>query len=190
MELTEVKLNSEEVYAGVVFRVTKDAVRLPDGRSGRRDLVHTLGGVVVLPVDGDGCVTLVRQFRYAHGEALLEAVAGKLEAGEEPFFAAQRELREETGFTAKKWTPLGMIQTSPGFLTEKLWLFLAEELTQGEQELDDGEFLNLERYPFAEAAAMAADGRMNDAKTLAILLRAGAALRKEAEHGETDSCGR
>ena len=183
MELKEIQLSSEEIYSGPVFRVTKDAIRLPDGRTGRRDLVHSLGGVVILPVDSEGRVTLVRQFRYAHGEALLEAVAGKLEAGEEPFPAAQRELREETGFTAKKWTPLGKIETSPGFLTEKLWLFLAEDLTQGEQDLDDGEFLNTERYSFAEASEMAADGRINDAKTLSILLRAAAAMKKEAAHG-------
>ena len=182
MDLKEIQLSSEEIYTGPVFRITKDAVRLPDGRTGRRDLVHTLGGVVILPVDDQGRVTLVRQFRYAHGEALLEAVAGKLEKGEEPFPAAQRELREETGFTAKKWTPLGKIETSPGFLTEKLWLFLAEELTQGEQQLDDGEFLNTERFSLAEATAMAADGRIDDGKTLAILLRANAALNGEMNH--------
>ena len=183
MELKETKLSSEEIYEGPVFRVTKDAIRLPDGRPARRDLVHSNGGVVILPVDAEGCVTLVRQFRYAHGKELLEAVAGKLEKGEEPFSAAQRELREETGFTAKSWMPLGMIETSPGFLTEKLWLFLARDLTAGELDLDDGEFLTGERYPLAEVTAMAEDGRINDAKTLAILMRACAVLRKEQSRG-------
>ena len=183
MELKETKISSEEIYEGPVFRVTKDTIRLPDGRPGRRDLVHSLGGVVILPVDAEGCVTLVRQFRYAHGEALLEAVAGKLEKGEEPFPAAQRELREETGFTAKTWTPLGKIETSPGFLTEKLWLFLARDLTAGELDLDDGEFLNGEKYPLEEAVRMAEDGRIDDGKTLAVLLRACAVLRKEKENG-------
>lgn len=183
MELKETKISSEEIYVGPVFRVTKDTIRLPDGRPGRRDLVHSLGGVVILPVDSEGRVTLVRQFRYAHGEALLEAVAGKLEKGEEPFPAAQRELREETGFTAKTWTPLGLIETSPGFLTEKLWLFLARDLTAGELDLDDGEFLNGETYSLEEAVRMAEDGRINDGKTLAILLRACAVLRKEKDDG-------
>lgn len=183
MELKEIGIGSEEIYEGPVFRVTKDTVRLPDGRPARRDLVHSLGGVVILPVDAEGCVTLVRQFRYAHGEALLEAVAGKLEKGEEPFPAAQRELREETGFTAQTWTALGKIETSPGFLTEKLWLFLARDLTAGELDLDDGEFLNAERYPLEEAVQMAEDGRIDDAKTLAILLRARAVLRKERGNG-------
>lgn len=179
MKLTERQVSSETVYKGPVFTVTKDAILLPDGRPGRRDLVHSLGGVVVLPIAADGTVTLVRQYRYAHGRELLEAVAGKLEKGEEPFPAAQRELREEAGLTAEKWIELGAIETSPGFLTEKLWLYLAFDLTQREQELDDGEFLNLERFPFEEAFAMAADGRISDGKTLAILLRAGRYWKRE-----------
>lgn len=179
MELRETKIGSESVFTGKVFEVTVDEVTLPDGRSARRDVVHSSGGVVILPVDADGGVTLVRQFRYVQGEALLEAVAGKLEAGEEPLPAARRELREETGLTAKKWVELGYIASSPGFLTEKLWLFLAMELTEGEQELDDGEFLNAEKYSFTEAMAMAADGRIHDGKTLAILLRARARLDGE-----------
>ena len=110
---------------------------------------------------------------------LLEAVAGKLEKGEEPFAAAQRELREETGFTAEKWDFLGAIETSPGFLTEKLYLYLARGLTGGTMDLDEGEFLEPVRCPLEEAAAMAADGRLSDAKTLAVLLRAGRLLKGE-----------
>ncbi len=179
MDLTEKKVSSEEIYKGVVFTVTKDSILLPDGRPGRRDLVHSNGGVVILPVDRDGNITLVRQFRYAHGRVLLEAVAGKLETGEEPFPAAQRELREETGFTAESWDDLGPIVTSPGFLTENLYLYLARELTAGEQDLDDGEFLNTVKLPFREAWEMALDGRIDDAKTLAVLLRAKHLLDKE-----------
>jgi len=127
---------------------------------------------VILPLDENGNVTLVRQFRYAHGHVLLEAVAGKLEKGEEPYPAAQRELREETGFTAQRWDFLGAIETSPGFLTEKLYLYLARGLTRGAMDLDEGEFLEPVTLPLEEAAAMAADGRLSDAKTLAVLLRA------------------
>ena len=179
MDLEEKQLSREEVYSGPVFTVTRDEVLLPDGKKGRRDLVHSSGGVVILPLDGEGNVTLVRQFRYAHGRVLLEAVAGKLEKGEEPFAAAQRELREETGFTAEKWDFLGAIETSPGFLTEKLYLYLARGLTGGTMDLDEGEFLEPVRCPLEEAAAMAADGRLSDAKTLAVLLRARHLLKGE-----------
>ncbi len=172
MDLTEKQLSRRVLYTGPVFTVTKDDILLPDGTQGYRDLVHSLGGVVILPLDGEGNVTLVRQFRYAHGRVLLEAVAGKLEPGEEPFPAAQRELREETGFTAQRWDFLGAIETSPGFLTERLYLYLARDLTSGERHLDEGEFLEPVRCSLEEAAAMAADGRISDAKTMAVLLRA------------------
>ena len=168
-----------EVYPFTVFTVTRDEVLLPDGSKGRRDLVHSNGGVVILPLDEEGNVTLVRQYRYAHGRVLLEAAAGKLEPGEEPFPAAQRELREETGFTAARWDFLGAIETSPGFLTEKLYLYLARELRRGEQALDEGEFLEPLCLPLEEAARMAADGRIDDGKTLAVLLRAGHLIKGE-----------
>jgi len=178
MELKETKLSREEICAGPVFTVTKDAVRLPDGKEARRDLVHSYGGVVILPVDENGNVTLVHQFRYAHGRVLLEAVAGKLEKGEEPYAAALRELREETGLTAKKWDYLGAIETSPGFLTEQLYLYLARDLTPGDQQLDEGEFLEPVRMSLREAEAMALDGRIDDGKTVCVLTRARALLEK------------
>ena len=102
MELKETMLTRKEIYSGRVFRVTRDEILLPDGSRGIRELVHSYGGVVILPMDEQGNVTLVHQFRYAQDRVLLEAVAGKLEAGEEPFAAAKRELREETGFTADR----------------------------------------------------------------------------------------
>jgi len=172
MELAEKQLSQELVYTGPVFTVTKDEILLPDGKKGRRDLVHSNGGVVILPVDDRECVTLVRQFRYAHGRVLLEAVAGKLEPGEEHYSAAQRELREETGITANKWDYLGAIETSPGFLTECLYLYLARGLKYGQQDLDEGEFLEPVSMSIDEAVAMAADGRIDDGKTLAVLMRA------------------
>ena len=179
MELKETKLSGEQIYTGPVFTVTADRVRLPDGKESRRDLVHSNGGVVILPVDEEGNVTLVRQYRYTHGRVLLEAVAGKLEKGEEPYSAALRELEEETGFTAKEWTYLGAIETSPGFLTEQLYLYMARDLTPGAQRLDEGEFLETVRMPLREAAARAADGRIDDGKTVAAVLRAAYRLEKE-----------
>ncbi len=186
MELVETELSREELYSGRVFRVTRDKVRLPDGRPGIRELVHSNGGVVILPVDEGGNVTLVRQFRYAQGSVLLEAVAGKLEPGEEPLPAAQRELREETGLTAGEWISLGYICTSPGFLTERLYLFLARDLTRGEQELDDGEFLRCEMMPLEELGGRIGRDEVSDGKTLAIYLKAKLYLEKGGSNGEQD----
>ena len=179
MELKEKKVSGREIYSGPVFTVTRDEILLPDGKGGHRDLVHSHGGVVILPVDGEGNVTLVRQFRYAHNKVLLEAVAGKLERGEEPYPAAKRELKEETGLSAGKWTFLGAIETSPGFLTEVLYLYLAQELTEGETDLDEGEFLEPVRMSLEEAWSKAARGMISDAKTLAVLLRAKYLLEEE-----------
>ena len=178
MELKETMLSRQEIFSGRVFRVTRDDILLPDGSRGIRELVHSHGGVVILPLDAQGNVTLVRQFRYAQGRVLLEAVAGKLEPGEEPFSAAQRELQEETGFTADRWTDLGWICTSPGFLTERLYLYLAEGLHPGEQHLDRGEFLNCENMPMEELCRRFAGGQVEDGKTLAIYLKT-VLLRRE-----------
>ena len=171
LDLRETKISSEDIYTGPVFHITRDVIRLPDGSRGRRDLVHSNGGVVIFPVDEEGNVTLVHQFRYAQDCVLLEAVAGKLEKDEEPLPAAKRELWEETGFTADRWTDLGYICTSPGFLTERLYFFLAEGLHPGEQHLDVGEFVQCETLSMEELEAGIASGRVVDGKTLAIYLK-------------------
>ena len=183
MDLKETKVSSEEVYSGPVFHITRDAVLLPDGNRSRRDLVHFSGGVVIFPVDEQGKVTLVHQFRYAQGLVLLEAVAGKLERGEEPLPAAKRELKEETGFTADRWTDLGYICTSPGFCTERLYLYLAEGLHPGEQELDVGEFLQCETLSLEELEAHIASGQVTDGKTLAIYLKTKLYRQKGGRNG-------
>lgn len=183
MELKESMLTRDEIFSGRVFRVTRDKILLPDGSKGIRELVHSYGGVVILPMDEQGRVTLVHQFRYAQDRILLEAVAGKLEPGEEPFAAAKRELQEETGFTADRWTDLGWICTSPGFLTERLYLYLAEGLHPGEQHLDRGEFLRCETMPLDELGRRIAEGEVEDGKTLAIYLKAVLRERKGERNG-------
>ena len=112
---------------------------------------------------------------------VLEIPAGKLEPGEDPFDAIRRELKEEIGAQAGRWDALGYIMPSVGYTDEMLYLFLARELTFGERHLDQGEFLEPFKLPFAEALAQAADGRLNDAKTLSALFRADKLMREEAD---------
>ena len=172
MDYTERKRTGETVFEGRIFSVTRDEVSLPNGKSGVREIVHHRGAVVVLPVDADGSVTLVRQYRYALGRLTLEAVAGKLEADEDPFVAAQRELKEETGMQANRWTDLGVICTSPGFTTERLYLYLAEELSAGEQTPDEDEFLELVNMPMEDLGIMIAQDKIEDSKTIATYYKA------------------
>ena len=176
MDYTERPTRRVNSYHGVVVEVTADLVRLPNGATGIREVVHHPGGVCVAAVDGQGNVAVVRQFRYPFGAHLLELPAGKLEPGEDPFLAAQRELSEETGLEAGQWTDLGFIYVSPGISTETLYLYLATDLRQGRAHPDPNEFLDVERMPLAELVQMASDGRIHDAKTVVGALKAQAFL--------------
>ena len=124
-DLTEKTLKRNEVYAGRIIRVRRDEVLLPGGGHGLREVVEHPGGVGILAFDDRGRVALVRQYRYAVGEHLWEIPAGKREAGEAPFVTAQRELAEEVGATASRWTDLGQIIASPGCYGEVLYLYMA-----------------------------------------------------------------
>jgi len=127
----------------------------------------------VVPVDADGNVYLVKQFRACIDQVLLEIPAGKLDyAGEDRLEAAQRELKEETGFTAKTWDHMADIFTSPGFSDEKISLYLARDLEAGESAPDEDEFLNIVKLPLPEVVAMIARGEVNDAKTVSAVLMA------------------
>jgi ADP-ribose pyrophosphatase len=172
MSFTEKKIDGEEKYHGVIIRVRLDHVELTDGTITRREVVEHPGGVCILPVDREGNAYLVRQYRYPAQKEILEAPAGKLEKGEEPFACAVRELSEETGFTAKQYLDCGTYYTSPGYSDETLHLYLARELEYGEMHPDRGEFLRLEKFPLQELAAMVRRGEIEDAKTAILILRA------------------
>lgn len=172
MELTEKTLSSREVYRGRVIRVKVDEVLLPNGSTSIREVVEHPGGVGILALDADGCVYLVRQYRYAFSRTLLEIPAGKREKGEEPFVTAQRELQEEIGATAEHWQSLGEIIASPGCYDEVLYLYLARGLTFGAQHLDEDEFLNVERMPFDDLARRCLSGEIRDGKTVSAVLKA------------------
>lgn len=182
MELKETQLTSEQVFDGVLLKVYRDTVRLPDGGQSVREVVRHPGAVVIVPVDGEGNIWLVRQFRYPYGETLLEVPAGKLEPGEEPFPAAQRELEEEIGARAGQWTPIGEAFPTPGFCDERQHVYLARDLTFGRMHPDEDEFLERVSLPMAKAVAMAVDGRIRDCKTAAAILRVYLMLEGE-RHG-------
>ena len=172
MDLKETLLESQPAYDGKLLHVRLDTVQLPNGKTAFREVVRHPGAVVIVPIDSDGNLRLVRQFRYPCGRAVLEVPAGKLEPSEDPFAAAQRELSEETGARAGRWTELGRLLPTPGFCDELQHLYLARDLTFGETHPDEDEFLEQVTVPFEEAVAMAADGRLEDSKSVAAILRA------------------
>lgn len=184
MDYTEKTLKCEELFRGRIIYVHRDAVRLPDGSASTREIVEHPGGVAVIPVDANGDVWCVRQYRYAFGSEMLEVPAGKLETGEDPLECAVRELSEETGLRAGKYTFLGKLYPSPGYCRETLYLYLATELTQGEAHLDDGEFLDVERIPLRELFRRAMENELPDAKTAMAVLKAKLLLDERTENDE------
>jgi ADP-ribose pyrophosphatase len=172
--------SSRSAYRGRVIEVTVDTVELPNGNTSDLEIVRHPGAAVIVPVDG-GEVVLVRQYRWAATDYLLEAPAGKLDKGESPEACARRELTEETGLTAKELISLGFVFASPGFTDERLHLFLARGLAKAKQALEADEVLSVERVPFSEAVRLAETGAITDAKSVCALLRARAYLeRKES----------
>jgi ADP-ribose pyrophosphatase len=175
-------LSSQHVYRGRVVDLSVDRVRLPNGNVTDLEMIRHPGAAVTLPIEtgDDGVIhaLLVRQYRYAADGWLLEVPGGKLDGPEEPEVCARREIIEEIGMEAGELIGLGSILTTPGFTDERIWLFLARELTPVEAgpALEDDEVLEVERVPLSDAVAMAADGRITDAKTVASLLRAAALL--------------
>lgn len=172
MKLTEKRLSGETVFDGKIMHVRRDTVQLSDGSKAFREVVDHSGGVCVLALDDAGRVLVVRQFRYPHEKVLCEIPAGKLEPGEDPFEAAKRELKEETGATAEKWQSLGEIYPTPAYCGEIIRMYLAQELTFGETDLDEGEFLEMERIPLDTLVEQVLAGEIRDAKTVAAVLKA------------------
>jgi ADP-ribose pyrophosphatase len=162
----EKTMKTDKIYEGKIVNLRVDTVELPDKKYSKREIVEHPGGVGIVAILDDGMVLLVRQYRKAPDKVLLEIPAGKLEVNEEPSETALRELKEETGYTAGKLEYLTEFYTSPGFSTEKIYLFLAEELVPGEQELDTGEFIELEKYTIDELKVMINRGEIMDSKTL------------------------
>lgn len=171
--LKETRLGGEETYHGPLLHVFNDRVRLPNGNISGRDYIKHLGAVCIIPVTEDGRVIVERQFRYPLDMVITEVPAGKLDFAEEDrLSAAKRELKEETGLTADKWTDMGYFYTAVAYSTEKISMFLAQGLHQGEQKLDPDEFLTLEKIPLKELVGKVMSGEIVDVKTQAAVLKA------------------
>jgi ADP-ribose pyrophosphatase len=171
------RLERRHVFQGRIVDLSVDRVRLPNGNVCDLELIRHPGAAAVVPVDDDGRVILVRQYRYASGGWLVEVPAGKLDGDEAPELCATREVEEETGFKVGRLTPLGWIWTTPGFTDEKIWLFLATELTTSRSDLQADEVLTVKTMPLAEAVQLALHGQIRDAKSVCALLRAADHLR-------------
>ena len=171
-------LKSEVLMKGRAFAIRRDHLKTPDGRETKFEIIEHGGSVVIIPIDENGNMLLVRQYRHATGQDLLELPAGTLDKGEEPEVCAVREMREETGMAAGVLTKLGDFYLAPGYSTEFMVVYLATDLSYNPLEADADEFLSVETVPVTEAIKMAERGEMPDAKSLAALFLAKPALGK------------
>lgn len=174
----EKTLSSETLFTGRVFTITRDQVQLENGKPGQREIVHHHGGACIAALTQQDEIYLVRQFRYAFGQELWELPAGKLEPGEEPFAAAQRELAEECGLRADRFIDLHPFYPTVGYCTEIIYTWLAQGLHPVPMHLDEDEFLTPTKMPFAQAHQMVLSGEITDGKTVAAILKI-AALRAQ-----------
>lgn len=172
-------LESTVVYAGPVFGVRRDEVLEPGGLRTTREVVTHPGSVVVLPVLDDGRVVLIRQYRHATRQYLWELVAGRMDPGETPKRAAARELLEETGYRAKRFSVFLDVFPTPGFLEERMFILLAEGLTAGEAQPEEDEKIEARAYSLKELKQMIYMGKLRDAKSVAGILYYVTFLRKE-----------
>lgn len=168
----DVLLRSAQAYRGKLISVRVDTVRLPNGNERPREVVEHPGAIALVPVLPDGRVVLVRQWRHAVGQVLLEVPAGTREQGEEPAATAARELREETGYTARDLIFLGAFYSAPGFCTENLDCYLALGLTAGDATPEEDEGITLVSLPLTDLPAIVARGEIHDAKSIAAIAMA------------------
>lgn len=164
--LYEEPLSSQRVFDGNLLHVNRDTIRLPDGSEATREYILHPGAVMVIPQLPDGRLLLERQYRYPLHRVFIEFPAGKLEAGEDPLECAQRELLEETGYTAQHWEYLGVLHPIISYTDEEIKLFLAKDLSAGEAKLDAGEFVECISMSMDELVAGVIDGSITDAKTV------------------------
>jgi len=180
-------LNSETIYDGPIFGVRRDKVLEPGGLETTREVITHPGSVVVLPLLPDGRILLIRQYRHATRRYLWELVAGRIDKGESPKQAAARELAEETGYRASRFSTFLDVFPSPGFLEERMWVLLAEGTTLGKAAPEDDEKITAKAFSLAQCDSMIRRGKIRDAKTIAgvlYFLRYLTATRKTGRSGK------
>ena len=180
MKLFEETVDSQVHFRGRIVTLRQDTARLENGKTANREVVEHPGGVCVLPLEDDGTVYTVRQFRYPFGKVVEELPAGKIDGAEPHREAAVRELSEEIGVQAGELIYLGELLMSPGFCTEVLHMYLARDLRHGACHPDEDEFLEIQRFPFSQLLERVMSGELTDAKTVAITLKTQEFLRREA----------
>lgn len=178
MELNETVTDSQRLYEGRVVNLRVDTVTLPNGRSGKREVVEHSGAIAAVPIDAQGRVLLVRQFRLPAGGVLLEVPAGGMEPGEDPAECARRELSEEIGQVPERLTPLYSAWVAPGYCTEMIHGFLAQDLRPLPADADHDEFVEVVPMALDDAMAAIGDGRIRDMKTIACLTMAARLLAR------------
>lgn len=183
-DLTESSIDREQLVDGVLLTAYRDTVRLPDGGTSVREWIDHPGASAVVPLFEDGSTVLVRQFRFPVRRTFLEVPAGKFdEEGESPEEVARRELEEETGWKAERFTLLGDGYPCIGYSNERIYFFLAEGLSPGVAKTDDEEFLEVVRMPLSEAVERARSGEMGDFKTVTALVYAAEVLAQRDSEG-------
>jgi len=166
-------INRKQVaYDGKAFRVVSENITLPNGSTTEMDVIRHPGAAAIVPLADSETVILIRQYRHAVRDHIWEIPAGTLEPGEAPLDCARRELTEETGYSAGTFEKIGEIVPVPGYSDERIHLFVASGLTAGDQNLDEGEWLEVHRTPFAEVLEMIRSGKIVDGKTITGLLLA------------------
>ena len=193
--LSEVRTAGESILEGRFLKARRDQVRLPDGGTSTREYIVHPGAVVVVPLLDDGRVVLERQYRYPVGQVIVEFPAGKLDPGEAPLHCGQRELLEETGFTAREWARAGAMHLAVGYSTEIIHIYFARGLVAGKPSLDPGEFVDVFAASLDELLECCRTGKVTDAKTLACtvhlqnLVSGGWALEWHAAADPADPAG-
>jgi ADP-ribose pyrophosphatase len=171
MDLTEKQISFEYKFQGRIVNLRVDDALLPNGSTAKREIVEHNGGVCVAPLDSEYNLYFVKQFRYPYMEVVTELPAGKLEKGEDPFEAGKRELKEETGATAKNYVDLGKLYPTPGYCGEIIHMYLATDLEFGEQSPDEDEFLEVYKISLEKAVEMVMNGELRDSKTQTMVLK-------------------
>lgn len=178
MTFEEKTVSTERIYEGKIINLRKDKVTVENGYS-TREIVEHGGGSVIAAIRDDGRMLMVRQYRKPAGRVMLEVPAGKIDPGEDSLDAARRELREETGYTADSIRLLTRMYPSVGYSEEILYIYLAEDLTEGETDFDENEAIDIETFEVEDLYRMVMEGRIEDGKSQVAILMVRALLAEE-----------